>query len=99
MGEEQGLLHDDLASVYLTQGNLPRAAKACRESLAFNPMDARAHLILGRVHEAERAPGEAVDEYRKVMAIFNQADTELGTLREARQRIHLLLAPTRAAAR
>jgi DNA-binding winged helix-turn-helix (wHTH) protein/tetratricopeptide (TPR) repeat protein len=99
MGEEQSLLRNDLASIYLTRGDLRRAAQACRESLAFNSMDARAHLILGRIHEAESAPARAIDEYRQVLAIFHQADTELATLGEARERIRLLLATTRAAAR
>ncbi len=54
-----------LASYYLTEGKIGRAVELCQEGLKHFPDYATAHLVLGKLYDAQGRYVEAMLEYRK----------------------------------
>ncbi len=76
-----------LGEVLLALGKPAEAARAFRHALERTPRRPRSLLGLARAHAAAGEPERATETYRKLLAIWDQADPDLPGLAEARQHL------------
>jgi tetratricopeptide (TPR) repeat protein len=93
--------HDDfsagynLALAYLRAGRVVESAieferllRRFSEERATNPFDAiRAHYYLGMAHEEAGHMDKAVEQYEEFLTIWRDADSEIGEVHEAKERL------------
>ena len=87
------------AEARFVAGDMEPAKAAAQAAMGLRPHEARAHLLLGRVHLAERRWTDAVDECRRALRLdakvpdgqrwFGCALAATGKFREARESLEL----------
>ena len=89
---------DVLARAYVKAGNSDKAIEVYRQLLKFDPagQDRRIripvyHYRLGRLYEEKGLKSEAAEQYRLFLDLWNEADTNLPELADAKKRLAELL--------
>ena len=88
---------DALARAYLAKGNLDKAIVEYERLSTFNPkvsdrtlIDPRLHYSLGKLYERKGLAVKAVEEYKRFLELWHDADADLAERADAKARLSAL---------
>lgn len=83
------LYEDCLGNAYLALGQPDKALKEYRRILGFNPNYPLLHDHMAYAFERKGDEADAREQYRKFLKAWNQADTDIPEVREAKRKLGL----------